>query len=1254
MQRLTSRSSFSLRIRLVVALVMAASPSLVAITASPASANVGALQLVAPVTDNYKTWVDDRTRNGPGHTDNRTSLLFTGIAVDGQTYVVPQSVRDAHGSPVGAPTEWYGQGGIPLATSVAGPVVARLAFDHTGANAYSYFRLWPDGVFGPLMTINRSAFVAAPHTPVTGTFGLRNTAGTLLATGAMSYRYDAAIAALPESSAEWRGPLGRWHAGSDTTAPTPLNWPAAIAVSGAPGGPHLSQISIPAGQASTLYVAPVDTAGLGVPRVPEAISLAWSPGGAGRPTSASGAQAWRPISVTAPQGTYGLQATGTCPQACRFDYQPQALTPASSQVVASSAPTYRPDAEIRAANGAWTGGGVFPPTTQSMSSSIPLGSSRNFEVRITNTGTVTDTYGLADARSGSHTAFEYTWRYNGVDVTTQVHVDGWFVLRDVPVGATRTLELTVTAKAGLPVGAASQYALHAYHSPASAGIKDVVGLALVTTAGSTDAGYVRPPGAPEVPIQACSRYAAPTGNDANPGTAASPVLTLNRLTSALQPGQTGCLKDESEIVLPATGGSGVMVGGTAGQPKIIRPETPGKRATVRGLGKFLVAATQSDLIIKDIDIRGADDAGGGNLFHVNGDRVMLDGVDISWPRNICLGVGAANGQFAEDFVLIDSRIHDCGATHVNNPNDPGGAHGAYLQYVRDGADADSWGAVVYNTLFDHNDARGLQLYPDADRLLVDRVVMYGNGSNLNIGADSTTVRSEGSRIRNTILANSRLDFDDPLNPNPTSTNDVVGYFPNGGHDGADNQIVASCLSNTVRPGYLFAVTSNGNSLTLSDVTQNQPPTFVDVAARNFRLAAGSTCLGMGLSDASRLPYGTASPPPTAATDGLFRPVTPSRVVDTRSGVGSVNAPIPAYGTRSFTLAGKGGVPENGVGAVVANVTVTQPSTSGYLTVWPQGRAEPASSNLNFAAGQSVPNLVQIAIGANGGITVRNGSGGTAHVLVDVAGWFTDATAVDDGGGRFRPLAPYRILDTRNGGPAVNGGSPRTLQVTGTSGGDAGNAVPVGSVSAVALNVTVTQPSTDSFLTVYPSDAASPPPVSNLNFTAGQTVPNRVVVPVSADGKISLANFAGQAHVIVDVNGYYMKTGTFAPGSRFKPLLEPQRVADSRPGGPPPDTPWGPGTTRTIAITEPAGIPAFSNASAAVLNVTVTNPDAPASFLTVLPAGNARPNASDLNFVAGQTVPNLVIAKLGTGGAVDIYNHAGNPNVIVDVLGYYVE
>ena len=61
-----------------------------------------------------------------------------------------------------------------------------------------------------------------------------------------------------------------------------------------------------------------------------------------------------------------------------------------------------------------------------------------------------------------------------------------------------------------------------------------------------------------------------------------------------------------------------------------------------------------------------------------------------------------------------------------------------------------------------------------------------------------------------------------------------------------------------------------------------------------------------------------------------------------------------------------------------------------------------------------------------------------------------------------------------------------------------------------------------------------------------------------------------------------------------------------------------------------GVPA--NAAAAVLNFTVTNP-AGVGFVTVYPCGVARPEASNLNFVAGQTVPNLVLAKLGTSGRV---------------------
>ena len=59
----------------------------------------------------------------------------------------------------------------------------------------------------------------------------------------------------------------------------------------------------------------------------------------------------------------------------------------------------------------------------------------------------------------------------------------------------------------------------------------------------------------------------------------------------------------------------------------------------------------------------------------------------------------------------------------------------------------------------------------------------------------------------------------------------------------------------------------------------------------------------------------------------------------------------------------------------------------------------------------------------------------------------------------------------------------------------------------------------------------------------------------------------------------------------------------------------------------------------VLNVTVTEPR-PASYLTAWPTGDPRPLASNLNYVAGQTVPNLVIVKVGAGGKVSLYNAAG--------------
>jgi hypothetical protein len=95
-------------------------------------------------------------------------------------------------------------------------------------------------------------------------------------------------------------------------------------------------------------------------------------------------------------------------------------------------------------------------------------------------------------------------------------------------------------------------------------------------------------------------------------------------------------------------------------------------------------------------------------------------------------------------------------------------------------------------------------------------------------------------------------------------------------------------------------------------------------------------------------------------------------------------------------------------------------------------------------------------------------------------------------------------------------------------------------------------------------------------------------------------------------------------------------------------PVGAGSTLELQVAGVAGVP--SNADAVVLNMTVVNAQAP-GFATVYPCGQPRPEASNLNYVAGQTIPNLVIAKPGVGGKVCIYSYA-TIDVLADVSGFF--
>jgi glucose/arabinose dehydrogenase len=380
--------------------------------------------------------------------------------------------------------------------------------------------------------------------------------------------------------------------------------------------------------------------------------------------------------------------------------------------------------------------------------------------------------------------------------------------------------------------------------------------------------------------------------------------------------------------------------------------------------------------------------------------------------------------------------------------------------------------------------------------------------------------------------------------------------------------------------------------------------------------------------------------------GAFVALPPSRILDTRKGNGAVQQPIADHGSIDLQVAGRGGVPASGVAAVVLNMTVTQPTWAGYVVAYPTGGAAPVASNLNFQPGQTIPNLVTVALGADGKVTLLNGSFGTVQLIADVAGYYLGGTATQPG--TFVPLAPSRILDTRKGNGAVQQAVPDhgsiDLQVAGRGG------VPATGVAAVVLNVTVTAPSSDGSVVAYPAGSAVPV-ASNLNFAANQTIPNLVTVKLGVDGKVTLTNNSfGTVQLIADVAGYYLGGTATEPGTFV--ALPPSRVLDTRVGTGAPADPVSPGGVISLQVAGQAGVPA-TGAGAVVMNVTATQPTWD-GYIVVFPTGDALPVASNLNFVANQTIANLVTIKLGLSGQVTLRNgSAGTVQLIADVAGYFI-
>jgi hypothetical protein len=401
----------------------------------------------------------------------------------------------------------------------------------------------------------------------------------------------------------------------------------------------------------------------------------------------------------------------------------------------------------------------------------------------------------------------------------------------------------------------------------------------------------------------------------------------------------------------------------------------------------------------------------------------------------------------------------------------------------------------------------------------------------------------------------------------------------------------------------------------------------------------------------------------ASPNGYYVPVTPTRILDTRTGTGTggnTTTPVPANTALTVQITGKNGVPASDVTAVALTVTSVGQSGTGSVTAYPDQVARPGTSNLNYTAGASVANFVVVAVGANGAIDLYNATSST-HLQADLAGYFTIDYSTA-GASTYTPIVPERFLDTRNG--------------TGTLGGRLGNGgtvtVPIGrldivppaNLAAVAVNLTAVKPSGAGYLVAY-AHGATQPATANLQYgTSTRAV--SAIVPLSTDGKFDI--FASvSTDVLVDVAGYFTTDNT---GMTFHPVT-PARLEDTRTTGTPipangtvikPPFVQAAHAPATTAAATPASAPATASGiiSAALYNVTVVAP-ASAGYLENYPYGVAAPDTSNISFSAGQVIPNLILAPLSWhGGSIGFatttfYNaSATSTNVILDYFGSFTQ
>jgi parallel beta-helix repeat protein len=370
------------------------------------------------------------------------------------------------------------------------------------------------------------------------------------------------------------------------------------------------------------------------------------------------------------------------------------------------------------------------------------------------------------------------------------------------------------------------------------------------------------------PAGTCTKYGAPNGSDAGTGTLTAPYRSVQKLASALQPGQTGCLRAgtyEAPEALIAKGGSEAA--------PLTLTSYPGERARI--LGRVIIRDGANWVVLRDLDLDGST-AGlcpSTATCHrhpsptIIGDHARLEGNDITNQHQaICVLLGVPGYGRAEGTVIRGNRIHDCGVLPARNYD-----HGIYVSEADDTV-------IVDNVIFDNSD-RGVQLYPDAQRTTVRGNVIDGNGEGVLFSGAQGEV-SNDNVVENNLITNSN------------QRNNVESWYPSGNPIGQRNVLRNNCIHGGVRDdgdgglGVVHGFEAHDNLFV--------DPQYVDRSAKDFRLRDGSPCAGLLSGTAPTLASGSpqvGSSPPAASGPAPTGPGDGSDGSGTTSGTGSGPAPV---------------------------------------------------------------------------------------------------------------------------------------------------------------------------------------------------------------------------------------------------------------------------------------------------------------------------------------------------------------------------